>query len=143
MGGLRNLSWTPVVDFANAVKASLADLYGYMRSISWSTVWVNIKTNFESGTKTVGTTLRSLKDRVVEAGKTASEALSDFGDWIINGLQNVDFERRNAIGEESSSPSRSSQVLPSPSPDRRLLRCLRRHRLECASAESRIWSTLS
>lgn len=100
MGGLSNLSWTPVVNFANEVKLAFIDLQNYLRGISWSTVWSNIKTNFASGSKTIGSTLSTLKDNVLSAGKTVGEALSDFGDWIIDGLRNVDWPNvGKTIGE--------------------------------------------
>ena len=91
MGGMKNLSWAPVRDFATNVKSILRDVNGYFRTLDWSGIWSKISSTFSAGTETVGAVLIGLKDIVVEAGKSVGSAMSDFGKWAIDGLANTDW----------------------------------------------------
>lgn len=91
MGGINNLSWDYVLEFVTNVKNSFRDLQSYLRGLNWVSVWSSIRTNFASGAKSVLGSMGTLRDNVVEGGKKAVEALSNFGKWSLDALKNVDW----------------------------------------------------
>ena len=91
MGGLNNLSWDYVLEFAAAVRDSFANLVEYIRGIDWAGIWSNIRSSFATGVRNVVGAMSNFKDLVIKAGKSAAEGLKTFGSWAVEALANVDW----------------------------------------------------
>lgn len=96
MGGVQNLSWDYVLEFAHNVRASFQELIAYLKSLDWNSIWTNVRASFANGTRNVLSGMSNLKDNVVKAGKVVAENLSKFGSWALDALKNVDW---GAVGK--------------------------------------------
>ena len=91
MGGINNLSWDYVLEFAAAVRESFANLVEYLRGIDWGGIWSNIRSSFATGVRNVVAAMSNFKDLVIKAGKSVADGLRSFGSWAVEALGDVDW----------------------------------------------------